>query len=161
MEVSSLGLFGGYVEKVARYIINLSEEAAYQRISSKYNINGYKRIYFIHIRKTAGTSLNQMLLSLGGEDGGEVYHKLGATLKRRLNSNGLVFTSNKYVLNKGNYFYGYSHTPIYDLKIPRDTYFITCFRDPVKRVISLYNIIIKISQCHKQIVSFNAFKKIL
>ena len=41
------------------------EEKKYRKIASRYNISGYKRIYLIHIRKTGGTSLNHMFLSMG------------------------------------------------------------------------------------------------
>ena len=76
--------------------------------------------------------------------------RVDLAVQRRLMSNGLVFTSNKHILNKGNYFYGYSHTPIYDLKLPRDTYLTTCFRDPVKRVISLYNMLSQIKRINPE-----------
>ena len=44
------------------------EEGKFRRISSHYNLHGKKRVYFIHIRKAGGTSLNRMFLALSGED---------------------------------------------------------------------------------------------
>jgi len=42
------------------------EGRSYSKLASSYDFSGYKRIYLIHIRKTGGTSLNYMFLSLSG-----------------------------------------------------------------------------------------------
>lgn len=118
------------------------EEKRYKNISSHYNIAGYKRIYLIHIRKTGGTSLNHMFLSLGNPDAQSFYQELTRVRGHRLAINGKVFVGwNVRLINKGNYFYAFSHTPLHKLKIPENTFTITCFRDPVKRVISHYHML--------------------
>ena len=119
------------------------EEIRLKKIVSGYNINGYKRFYLIHIRKTGGTSLNNMFLSLSGEKSTDIYHKLSEMPSHRLLTNGLIFVGwNKRAINKGNYFYGFSHIPLHKLKLPKYTFTIACFRDPVERVISHYNMLI-------------------
>jgi len=126
---------------IARAKENL-DERRYKKIASKYDFNGYKRIYLVHIRKTGGTSLNKMFLSLSGEDSGYIYDQLSITPKHRMLRNGLIYVGwNVPYINKGNYFYGFSHTPLYKLSLPKETFTISCFRDPVKRIISHYNML--------------------
>jgi len=48
---------------------------------------------------------------------------------------------NPYLLEKGDYFYGFSHMPKHKIKIPKDTFTFTILRDPVKRLISHYKMI--------------------
>ena len=43
-------------------------EGRFRDISRNYNLRGYRRLYLVHIRKTGGTSLNNMFLSLAGSD---------------------------------------------------------------------------------------------
>lgn len=101
-----------------------------------------QRIYLVHIRKTGGTSLNHMFLSLDGNDGESVYREL--TTRMRVERNGRVYVGwDKRLINRGDYFYGFSHTPIYKLALPAGTFTLTCFRDPVKRVLSHYNMLME------------------
>lgn len=93
-----------------------------------------KRIYLVHIRKTGGTSLNKMFLAESGREASEFYEKLGLAPQRRLASNGLVFVGwHPRLLNRGNYFYGFSHVPLHQLKLRKGTFTVTCFRDPVNK----------------------------
>ncbi|MEJ2452107.1 MAG: sulfotransferase family 2 domain-containing protein [Gammaproteobacteria bacterium] len=125
-------------------LIEPTKEKRYRNITSGYDFNGFKRIYLIHIRKTGGTSLNNMFLSLSGEDHASLYERLAASPLHRVLSNGLVFVGwNVALINKGNYFYGFSHTPLYQLKLPAQTFTITCFRDPASRVISHYRMLME------------------
>lgn len=118
------------------------EENRYRKIVAHYNISGYKRIYLIHIRKTGGTSLNHMFLSLGCSDTKSFYDELARSRGHRLIRNNKVFVGwNVRLINKGNYFYAFSHTPLHKLKIPPNTFTVTCFRDPVNRVISHYRML--------------------
>ncbi|HET6464231.1 MAG TPA: hypothetical protein VFH55_01310, partial [Nitrospiria bacterium] len=60
----------------------------------------------------------------------------------RLLCNGKVYVGwNVPYINRGNYFYGFSHTPLHKLNHPKGTFTISCFRDPVKRVVSHYNML--------------------
>jgi len=113
----------------------------YRRLANYQIGDGYKRIYLFHIQKTAGTSLNHIFLSLGGEDPAKVYARLGAEglRVRRTISGRYVYSGwDKKIIAGVDYFYAFSHTPMHKLKIPPDTFTITCFRDPKQRVLSLY-----------------------
>lgn len=130
------------VQKVTYIIKGKLEERRYQKITSGYDIRGYKRIYLVHIRKTGGTSLNNMFLSLSGDDSASLYSQLANTPGNRLLINGRVYVGwNVRYINRGNYFYGFSHTPLHKLDLPKGTFSITCFRDPLKRIVSLYNML--------------------
>ena len=54
-------------------------EATFREIASNYNLRGFRRIYLVHIRKTDGTSLNNMFLSLSGSDSRTLYYQLATT----------------------------------------------------------------------------------
>lgn len=113
----------------------------YKKIAENYNLHGYKRIYFVHIRKTGGTSLNNMFLSLSGNDS-NLYAQLAQAPDHRLINNGLIYVGWEVKqINKGNYFYAFSHTPFHKLSLPDQTFTVTCFRDPVERVISHYKML--------------------
>jgi hypothetical protein len=104
-----------------------------------YDISGYKRIYHIHNEKTAGTSLNHIFLSLGGEEGKIVYNRMLNNPGWFAISNGKIFGGwNKNFIEFGNYFYAFSHVPMHMLQLPPKTFTITCLRDPVSRFISNY-----------------------
>ena len=130
-----------FQEATAR-IQDLAEEKKYKQIASHYDWNGYKRIYLIHIRTTGGTSLNHMFLSLANKNSNVAYTKLANKPGNRIIENGLIFVGwNTYHINRGHYFYGFSHTPLHKLSLPSDTFIISCFRDPAQRVISHFNML--------------------
>jgi len=122
------------------------EENKYKRIASLYNISGYKRMYLVHIRKTGGTSLNHLILSIGGTEGKALYKELAENIPHRLIRNEKIFVGwSVRLINKGNYYYAFSHTPVHKLSLPDNTFTLICFRDPVKRVISHYNMLMNYS----------------
>lgn len=130
------------LKKIVQRIKGEMSEKGFRKIASKYDMFGYKRIYFVHIRKAGGTSLNHMFLSLSGVDPVYLYSQLSKNLNHRIVSNGKIYVGwNIRNINRGNYFYGYSHTPLHKLDLPEGTFTISCFRDPVKRVISHYNML--------------------
>lgn len=113
----------------------------YKELASEYDFGGYKRIYLVHIRKTAGSSLNRMFLGLSGEDTAVILRRVFRNNGRTI-SNGLIYAAwNRKHLNKGDYFYGNSHLPLHELDLAPDTFTIASFRDPVKRVVSHYNML--------------------
>lgn len=133
-------------QKLAASSKAITEEKKYRKITENYNFHGYKRIYLFHIRKTGGTSLNSMFLSLSNEDSNNLYTKLGQSPDHRLSRNGLVYVGwNTKYIKKGNYFYAFSHTPFHKLSFPEKTFTVSCFRDPVKRVVSHYNMLMNFS----------------
>ena len=104
----------------------------------------YKRLYFFHSRKTGGTSLNHIFLSLGGERAEDVYAKMSRKPNHRIISNDKVFIAwNRWLIQQGYYFYAFSHIPQHELHLPARTFTITCLRDPVERVISHYKMLLE------------------
>jgi hypothetical protein len=117
-------------------------EGKIKEIAKSYDFQGYKRLYLVHIRKTGGTSLNNMFLSLAGGDSQALYSQLATTPSHRSIRNGLIFVGwDVSHINRGNYFYGFSHTPYHELTLPEKTFTITCLRDPIERVLSHYNML--------------------
>ena len=120
------------------------DEVRFRKMTAQYNFCGYKRIYHVHIRKTGGTSLNQSFLTLSGQDSSSLYKRLAQEPEHRLLSNDKVYVgwSIPYI-NGGNYYYAFSHEPLHALKLPEKTFTVTCFRDPVQRVLSHYNMLME------------------
>ena len=80
----------GKVKRALIFLIDYPEDRKCQKIAN-YNVAGkYKRIYLYHIRKTGGTSLNNMFLSLGGNKVG-LYKKLVLSRSHRTCSKGMVY----------------------------------------------------------------------
>ncbi len=98
----------------------------------------YQRIYFYHVRKTAGTSISMAFFALSGEDPHKVEHRLFLTSFVR--SGGFRYVEhNAQLIRGGRYFYGVSHLPCYVARPPvQGTFTFTVLRDPVWRVVSLY-----------------------
>lgn len=117
----------------------------YKRIAN-YDLNGYRRVYHIHVRKSGGTSLNHMFLAFGQETDQNItmYKELAETKDHRLVRNGKVYVAwNNGLINQGNYFYAFSHLPLHLLKLPPHTFTVTILRDPLKRIISLYKMLVE------------------
>ena len=102
----------------------------------------FDRVYHFHIRKTGGTSINKMFHSLSGESPDRVYNRLASTDPRQIRVNNFVFAAwQKSLLEAGDYHYGFSHIPFAQLTLPERTFTFTCFRDPIKRVVSHYRML--------------------
>lgn len=101
----------------------------------------YRPIYHLHVRKTAGTTINFAFLSNTGlPDVESFYERLAAKENHRLIANNHVFVGwNKPLINEGCFSYAFSHHPMHQLDFKQKPFLFTCLRDPVKRVISLYN----------------------
>lgn len=115
--------------------IQIKLNELYCRTASQSN----SRIYLYHIRKTAGTSLIHSFLSLYG-DPKNLYKRLknNVCLKQK----GKVFVGwDPAIIAKGNFFFAFSHLPYHDVQLPKDTFTITCFRDPIERVLSHYKML--------------------
>ena len=105
----------------------------------------YRRIYHYHIRKTGGTSLNKAFLAHHGQEVHRSYKQLVKNLQFQLNG----FTSvgwNRGLLSNGNYDFGFSHIPKHQITLPNQTYTVTIFRDPTKRVISHYRMLVEMRE---------------
>lgn len=137
--------FWSRIKKECMSRLSIADNIKCNQLAAKYAIDGgYKRIYHYHIRKTGGTSINMMFLSLGGEGGDKVYSKLlKSPIHRNVSGDKIFVGWHKRLINKGHFFYAYSHIPAHYLRLPQDTFTITCLRDPVKRVISHYKMILE------------------
>jgi len=130
------------IRKVLSFVKVRVEGRSYSKLASSYDFSGYKRIYLIHIRKTGGTSLNYMFLSLSGHPE-TMYNDLVNSLGHRIIRENKIFVGwNKFLIEEGSYYYAFSHIPLHQLRLPKETFTITCFRDPIKRIISHYNMLV-------------------
>jgi Sulfotransferase family len=122
----------------------LADDLRCARLARTYHFAGsFRRIYHFHIRKTGGTSLNHLFLSLGGRAGAEVYAETCREPYRPVVVNDKVFLGwNQPLIERGHYYYAYSHMPYHRLTLPPQTFTFTCLRDPATRVISLYTMIL-------------------
>ncbi len=130
------------IKKVIRKIvstINYKEENKVRKILS----NSNRPIYHFHIRKTAGTAINfSFLMDRDSNVVQEFYDSLAQKFNHRLVKKNKVFVGwNKSLINKGHYSYAFSHIPLHQLKLPKNTFRFTCLRDPTNRVISHYNML--------------------
>lgn len=145
----SLKRLSGFLKRQACLLPARLGDTKYRKLAASYNIAGYRRIYLIHIRKTGGTTLNNLFLSLGHEDYKTLYGELGRTTLHRLVRNGRIFVGwTRELINAGNYYYAFSHIPYHELHLPDRTFTIVCFRDPARRVISHYNMLMEYSRRH-------------
>ncbi|HXW32943.1 MAG TPA: hypothetical protein VEJ87_00050 [Acidimicrobiales bacterium] len=120
------------------------KDSAYRRLTEDYLLpDGSRRVYFHHIRKTGGTSLQRSFLALGGEEPGDVLHRMAASRFNRTTSGKYAFAANqKTVLSQGFYFCGWSHVPAHAIELPPGTFTVSIFRDPLKRVLSYFNYLV-------------------
>ncbi len=129
-------------KRIAWKFVAEFQEPKYREITKNYNIAGHKRFYLVHIRKTGGVSLTNMFLSLGQPDYQSVYRELLDSRCNRIVKSGKVFVGwNRRLINKGNYFFAFSHIPWDKLRLPPNTFTISCFRDPVRRIISHHSML--------------------
>lgn len=109
--------------------------------------DNYRRIYFYHIRKTAGSSIIQAFLAAGGEESKSVYRRLVQQPQHRAISDKYVYVGwRKYLIEGGLYTFAFSHIPYWELELPRDTFRFTIIRDPFKRAFSHYKILVNFSR---------------
>jgi len=131
-----------YYQKARRHFY----KSKVSRLTRGYDVAGRKRIYLFHIRKTGGTSLAKMFLNCGGNDGDAVWSRLGQKPWEPAIHNGLIYIGwNDPLAEKGDFFFGFSHSSYDTLNLPADTFRMTCLRDPVSRVISHYRMLMDLS----------------
>lgn len=103
---------------------------------------GYERIYHFHIRKTAGSSLNFAFRN-AILDGFSTTENDAAFFRRNwaVHAGRVYVTHNKYLLERGEYFYGDGHAAFHEVNIPLNTFMITILRDPLRRILSHYRML--------------------
>lgn len=129
---------------VLRDIWEIRSDPAYRRLARSYELpDGSRRVYCHHIRKTAGTSLTQSFMALGGEDPMEVWRRTTTSRLTRAISGDYSFVVNhRRLLAEGAYFYGRSHNPVPEQPLPPGTFTVTILRDPIARVHSYYDFLV-------------------
>jgi len=134
--------------KLSEKLEALKEEALCRWLSARYRIGegGYRRIYHIHIRKSGDTSLNYMFHALIDAPGWtSSYAQITQAPRHRVVRNGLVFVGwDGKLINRGHYWYAFSHMPLHWIRLRPGTFTFTCFRDPCKRVISHYQMLMEL-----------------
>jgi hypothetical protein len=82
-----------------------------------------------------------MFFSHSEEKSKEIYGQV--CKNHRTISTDKVFVGwNKQYIEQGNYYYAFSHIPKHKLHLPEKTFTITCIRDPIKRILSQYKMIL-------------------
>ena len=107
----------------ARYVYN----------KNKPYLDQHDRIYHFHIRKSAGTSINSAFWNLSGLNL-KVVKRTPLLIKGKY----VYVRNNEHLIEEGNFFYGNSHIPFWNIKIPEKTFTFCMLRDPYKRLLSLY-----------------------
>ncbi len=101
--------------------------------NSKHLPDGIDRVYHLHIRKSAGTSINSAFWALDG-----------FTLDKVRREPIVIGRKHSFVrysdvlINKGDYLFASSHFAQWELNLKPNTFTFTMFRDPYKRLVSLY-----------------------
>jgi hypothetical protein len=119
-------------------------DPTYRRLAKSYEFpDGSRRVYCYHIRKTAGTSLTQSFMALGGEDPMEVWRRTTETrLPRAISGRYSFAVANHRLLTEGAYFFGRSHTIADEQPLPPKTFTVTILRDPLARIHSYYDFLV-------------------
>jgi hypothetical protein len=100
---------------------------------------GERRIYYVHLKKTGGTSLARSFLSLGGEPVDQVYNRVVGAAPAATTSGGRTYVFlDRRAIERGHYFFAWSHLPRWDLELPPRTFTVSVLRDPMARVLSFY-----------------------
>ncbi|RMG42857.1 MAG: hypothetical protein D6719_05290 [Candidatus Dadabacteria bacterium] len=135
--------------------INFSyDQLVLHTLSESYSIGPqgqYKRIYHYHIRKTAGRFVHYSFFNLDKdfENPGDLYRALSEASNAGhglLNGTKLFLGWNVQALERGLYYYGFSHEPMHKIKIPPATFTLTVLRDPVERFLSHYKMLIQFKE---------------
>jgi hypothetical protein len=78
-------------------------------------------------------------MALGGEDPAVVHHRVLPDDPRATRSGPYVFVAaDSRATAWGQWFFAFSHTPRWQLRLPPATFTVTVLRDPLARVVSLY-----------------------
>jgi hypothetical protein len=122
----------------------LKTRARRRRFYSPDHVPGaYDRIYFAHVRKTGGTSvISSVLTTLAGDNGRKLYEELAkADLGWRVVGERVIVGFDHRLVNEGLYYLGFSHVPLWALRLRARTCHVTVLRDPVERIVSHYRML--------------------
>lgn len=110
-------------------------------ISSELSESGFERIYHLHIRKCAGTSLNLAIIkAIGGKQ--ETYSELASARDNVLIVNDKPIVGwNVKRINAERFYYAFSHAPLHTLNLSPTTFTFTVLRDPIERIVSHFRML--------------------
>lgn len=101
--------------------------------------------YLYHIRKTGGRSIIHSFLALVHDNAETFYEQLARRTSHRIERDGKLFVGwDATHLRKTDFFFAFSHSPAYTVRLPPEVTTITCLRDPLTRLISYYNYLLDI-----------------
>lgn len=101
----------------------------------------FDRIYHIHIRKCAGSSINAAFLDYFSA-GSATIEQLAKSEGHRINfKKGPVAGWHRMMLERGAFAYGFSHIPYHTINLPPRTFTFTFLRDPSDRLISHFKML--------------------
>jgi sulfotransferase famil protein len=118
-------------------------DGLHDRLEQRRSLHGdADRVYCFHVRKTGGTSLYRSVMGLGGEDPAVVHARIATSRRNRTRTGDLVLQANRRrELERGQYSYGWAHTPAHSIRLPPRTFTVSVLRDPVDRVVSHYRML--------------------
>ena len=126
-------------EKI-RNILNIYKRKLNYNLDSQFN-----RIYHYHVPKSGGTTLNMTIYKSYGYifDKNNLHNNFSEQasnlVSRSIKINNKVFLDhNKFLINRGHFYYAWSHYPYHEIFPHSDSFTVTTIRNPVNRVISLY-----------------------
>lgn len=102
----------------------------------------YRRIYHVHIRKTAGTSINAAFLGCKGHFQNDTFLQLHENRPHAVNLDGFVVAGwDRALIARSCYHYAFSHIPFYNLSLGEDVFAFTIIRDPFERYMSYFKML--------------------
>ena len=139
-----LGVLSSPGERARRGLEYITDrfDDRYRQVTHANRAAGVPRVYLAHIPKTAGRSLIHAFLGQNGEDAFAVYRRMARHGAHRTIAGGRVYVGwNRRHIERGYFDFGFSHHPLHRIGLPLDTFVVTCFRDPVDRVLSYYRML--------------------
>jgi hypothetical protein len=104
---------------------------------------GFERVYFYHVRRVGGTSLNESFFQFASPDPALISKEIRQSRTKIYEKGKLRFVgANREALESGNFFYGFSHFPAHKLQLLPSTFTIVLLRNPVQRIISHYRMVL-------------------
>jgi len=120
-------------ERFKAFVRNQRVQQASIMDNSIYLPAGFDRVYHIHIRKSAGSSLNDLFYAQSGLTLNELWREPIYIKNKKV-----YVQHSKDLINAGNYYYASSHFPIWELDLKPNTFTYCILRNPLERLISLY-----------------------